>query len=465
MIEKLEELVNLGVTHVEMMPVAEFSGNCGWGYDGVDLFAPHHAYGGPRGLKLLVDACHARGLAVILDVVYNHVGPSGNYLGRYGPYFTDHFSTPWGPAVNLDGRGSDEVRRFFCDNALMWLRDYHFDGLRLDAVHAFVDSSTIPFLEQLCGEVREFAARSGRPCLIIAENDRNDPRPLWPVGRGGFQLDAQWNDDFHHSLHGILTGEKTGYYSDFGTLADFTKAFRQAYVYDGGYSAFRGRRQGRETTGLAGHQFVVYSQNHDQVGNRAQGERSSRLMNPGRLKIGAALVLLSPFIPLIFQGEEWGASTPFLYFTDHQEAGLAAAVRDGRRREFSHQGALAEPAPDPQARETFERSKLNWAERGASVHAELFNWYRELIRLRRAESALTDPTLAESRTSQDEARRWIVIHRGPVTIACNLADQPQRVPLPAGLRRLLLASAAGLRLTRLGVHLPSDSVAILKRAA
>jgi maltooligosyltrehalose trehalohydrolase len=315
-IDKLDHLAELGVTHVELMPVAEFSGSRGWGYDGVDLFAPHHAYGGPEKLKRLIDACHARGLAVILDVVYNHLGPAGNYLSRFGPYFTDRYATPWGQAVNFDDAGSDQVRRFVCDNALMWLRDYHFDALRIDAVHAIYDSSALHILEQLAAEVAALAAQSARHLALIAESDLNDPRIVRPRAVGGYGIDAQWSDDFHHALHTVLTGERSGYYADFGTLADLAKALERAFVYDGRYSRFRRRAHGRSREGLSGHNFLGYLQNHDQVGNRARGERSSDLMSVGRLKIAAALVMTAPFIPLLFQGEEWGASAPFLYFTD-----------------------------------------------------------------------------------------------------------------------------------------------------
>ena len=294
-IGKLDHLVELGVTHVQLMPVNDFPGGHGWGYDGVDLFAPRHAYGGPDGLRRLVDVCHARRLAVLLDVVYNHFGPSGNYLARYAPYFTRRHITPWGDAVNFDGPDSDEVRRFFCDNALHWLRDYHVDGLRLDAVHTIVDASAQPFLEQLGREVKELESRLGRSLVVIPESDLNDPRLLWPHERGGFNLDAQWSDDLHHALHTVLTGERTGYYADFGTLADLAKALRNAYVYDGRYSRYRRRHHGRPPTGLSGHRFLGYLQNHDQVGNRARGERLSQLVSLGRLKIGAALVMTSGF--------------------------------------------------------------------------------------------------------------------------------------------------------------------------
>jgi maltooligosyltrehalose trehalohydrolase len=309
-IERLDHVVELGITHVELMPIAEFSGMWGWGYDGADLYAPHHTYGGPEGLKLLVNACHAKGLAVLLDVVYNHIGPAGNYLERCGPYFTNRHHTPWGQVVNLDGPGSDEVRRFFCDNALMWLRDYHLDGLRLDAVHALMDTSAVHFLEQLAAEVQTLEAHLGRHLVLIAESDLNDPRVVRPSEIGGYGLAAQWSDDFHHALHSVLTGERAGYYGDFGAPADLAQALTKAFVYDGRYSTFRQRRHGRPATGLSGYRFLGYLQNHDQIGNRAKGDRSSHLISTGRLEIAAALVLTSPFVPLLFHGEEWGASTP-----------------------------------------------------------------------------------------------------------------------------------------------------------
>jgi len=461
-INQLGHLTQLGVTHVELMPVNEFPGSRGWGYDGVDLFAPHHAYGGPDALKRLVNACHGRGLAVLLDVVYNHLGPSGNYLGQFAPYFNSRYSTPWGPALNFDGPHSDEVRRFFCDNALMWLRDYHFDGLRLDAVHAICDTSAVPFLEQLGAEVRDLGARSGRPLAVIAESDLNDPRLLWLVERGGFGLAAQWSDDFHHALHSRLTGERGGYYADFGSLADLATAFRQAYVYDGRYSVHRHRRHGRAPTGLDGHRFLAYAQNHDQVGNRAQGERLSQLVSLGRLQIAAALVLTSPFVPLLFQGEEWGARTPFLFFSEHSEPALAQATRDGRRREFAAFGWKAEEIPDPQATDTFLRSKLNWSEREQGWHGALLDWHRRLIRLRHAEPALSDGRLDRITTRFDEAARWLVVERGPISVACDFSPHTQKVPLRAGSHSRLMVSEEAIELTITSVVLPPDSVAVLK---
>ncbi|MBD3336107.1 MAG: malto-oligosyltrehalose trehalohydrolase [Candidatus Eisenbacteria bacterium] len=466
--ERLDDLVQLGVTHVELMPVAEFSGDRGWGYDGVDLYAAHHAYGGPEGLKQLVDACHQRGLAVLLDVVYNHLGPSGNYLERFGPYFTDRYQTPWGKAVNLDGPDSDEVRRFFIDNALMWLRDYHLDGLRIDAVHAIFDISAIHFLEQLAGEAKRLEASLGRPLLVIAESDLNDPRVVHRREAGGYGLDAQWNEDFHHALHALLTGEREGYYRDFGRVADVAKVLTGGLVYDGRYSEFRRRTHGRPATGLSGHRFVGCLQNHDQIGNRAVGDRIGHLISREELMIGAALVLTSPFVPMLFQGEEWGASTPFLYFTNHAEPELAEAVRRGRREEFAAFGWDPESIPDPQAEETFQRSKLNWDERSRSPHAGLLEWHRRLIALRKGLPELTDGALENVQVRFDEEARWLVVSRGAVTVACNLADEEKPVPVPgpAG-RRLLLASVPGVEAVEGRIALPGRAVCILgpERAA
>jgi len=461
-VEKLDHLVQLGVTHVELMPVAAFSGGHGWGYDGVHPFAPHQAYGGPDGLKQFVNACHARGLAVLLDVVYNHLGPSGNYLAKFAPYFNHRYHTPWGWAVNFDGADCGEVRRYFCDNALMWLRDYHFDGLRLDAVHAIFDQSARPFLEQLGDEVQQLARKTGRRLVVIPESDLNDPRLIWPHEHGGFALDAQWSDDFHHALHSVLTGETTGYYEDFGTLDDLAKALRQAYVYDGQHSKHRRRAHGRQPVGLTGPRFLGYAQNHDQIGNRARGERLSQLVSPGRQKIAAALVFTSPFVPMLFQGEEWGASTPFQYFTDHPEPDLAKAVREGRRKEFAAFGWKPEDVPDPQAGETFERSKLNWSELGMTSHTEMLDWHRQLIQLRHTEPALSDGRLDQVNVRSDESARWLALERGLITTVCNLADRAQAIPVRSGRHQLLLASATEVSASEGKVHLAPDTVVILK---
>jgi maltooligosyltrehalose trehalohydrolase len=466
-IAHLGHLADLGVDAIELLPVAEFSGPRGWGYDGVDLFAPHHAYGGPDGLKRLVDAAHGHGLGVVMDVVYNHLGPAGNYLPEFGPYFSERHQTNWGPAVNFDGPGSDEVRRFVIDNALMWLRDYHCDGLRLDAVHAIADDSATHILEELGAEVAALAANQGRPLFLVAESDLNDPRFVRGTDAGGYGLDAAWADEWHHALHATLTGDRSGYYEDFGPLPLLAKALRQAWVYDGTYSPYRRRVFGRSPAGLSGSQFVVCTQNHDQVGNRAEGERSGALMSDGRLRVAAALLLTSPFVPLLFQGEEWGASTPFQYFTSHEDPVLGRVVSRGRREEFAAFGWQPEKGereaggvPDPQDPATFEGSRLDWAEIGKERHAGLLAWYTELIALRRRVPALTDPRLGRVETACDGDLGWLVVRRGPVTVAVNLgvADWAFHAGPDA---ELLAASDPAVELTNRGLVLPPDTVAIV----
>ena len=458
-IEKLDYLVDLGVTHVELMPVNEFSGDWGWGYDGVDLYAPHHAYGTPEDLKQFVNACHANGLAVLLDVVYNHLGPIGNYLDQFGPYFTEAYRTPWGPAVNFDHAGSAEVRRFFIDNALMWLRDYHFDGLRLDAIHAIVDRSALHFLEALSAEVEALGYELGKHFVLIAESDLNDPRVVTSREAHGFGIHAQWSDDFHHALHAVLTGERNGYYEDFGSYAQLAKALKQAYVYDGIYSKYRDRLHGRPPVGLSGHRFLAYAQTHDQVGNRARGERLAHLVSPGRLKIAAALVLTSPFIPMLFQGEEFGASSPFQYFTHHDDPEIGRLVSEGRRNEFAAFGWDPEQIPDPQHPATFERSKLRWEELSCEPHASLLAWYKQLIALRRSSRALTDGRLERVQTTYDERAQWFVMRRENVEVICNFAPDRQAIPIfakPAN----VLCSAPEWHLRPGLIELPAESVAI-----
>jgi maltooligosyltrehalose trehalohydrolase len=413
---RLDHLLELGVDAVELMPVAEFAGDRGWGYDGVDLYAPHHAYGGPDGLKRLVDACHARGIAVLLDVVYNHLGPEGNHLSRFGPYFTDKYRTPWGPAVNFDDRGSDEVREFFVGNALMWLRDYHLDGLRLDAVHAIHDASATHILEELASRVR--AAYPDGSRVLVAESDLNDPRLVTPREAGGYGADAQWSDDLHHALHALLTGERAGYYRDFGSPEQLATALRQAYVYTGQRSEFRGRRHGRAHS-LPGGRFLAYAQNHDQVGNRADGTRLSALLPPARLRMAAALVLCSPFVPLLFMGEEWAASTPFLFFASHTDPDIARATTEGRIREFEPFGWDPQSVPDPQAPETFAASRLRWDELDEPEHAAMLAWYRALIRLRKETPDLRDLDLARTEVVADGGR--LEMRRGEVAVVCDLA--------------------------------------------
>jgi maltooligosyltrehalose trehalohydrolase len=454
----LDHLVDLGVDAVELLPVCEFSGDRGWGYDGADLFAPHHAYGGPDGLKRLVGACHGAGLGIVFDVVYNHLGPAGNYLGEFGPYFTDRHHTAWGDAVNMDGPGSDEVRRFVVDNALMWLRDYHGDGLRLDAVHAIVDTSACHILEQLAVEVDTLAAHVRKPLFLIAESDRNDPTLVRARAAGGYGLAAAWADEWHHSLHTALTGEHDGYYEDFGTGAILAKALRQAWVHDGTYSRRRGQVHGGPVTGLTGDRFVIATQTHDQVGNRATGERLAALTTEGRLKVSAALLLTAPFVPMLFMGEEWAASTPFMYFTDHADPALGRAVTEGRRREFAAFGWDPESVPDPQAVGTFERSVLRWDERHDGVHGRVLEWYRELLALRRRLPELADRSLDTVRADVDE-RGVIVVERGDrVIVVANLGTTEH--DFPVGDRHLALASDQAIRTHQRRVVLPVDTVAI-----
>ena len=459
-VERLSHLVELGVTTVELMPVAEFSGDHGWGYDGVDLFAPHHAYGGPVALKHFVDAAHSKGLAVVLDVVYNHLGPAGNYLGRFGPYFTDHYSTPWGDAVNFDGPGSDEIRRFFIDNALMWLAEYHFDGLRLDAVHAILDLSATHFLEQLADEVEVLVEQLGRPLFLIAESDLGDPRVVTGGTLGGYGIDAQWNDDFHHALHAALTGERSGYYVDFGSIEDVAKAMRDAFVYDGRYSSYRGRKHGRPATHLSSAHFLAYLQNHDQVGNRAVGDRSSASLSKDLVKVGAALVLMSPFVPMLFQGEEWGASTPFQYFTSHPDEELGQRVSAGRRREFAAFGWNPDDVPDPQDPATFLRSKLKWDELDEGPHSDLLEWHKRLLELRRATGGLGMGKMGDVETSFDEDQRWLSVRRAGMTIVANLSAALVEVPIEGDLGDALIWSPGEPQRSGDSLKLKPESVII-----
>jgi maltooligosyltrehalose trehalohydrolase len=430
--ERLGHLVDLGITHVELMPLASFPGRHGWGYDGVDLYAPLPAYGTPAELASFIDACHERALGVLLDVVYNHLGPDGNYLGCYGPYFTDRVKTAWGEALNYDGASSDEVRRFVIDNALMWLRDYGFDGLRLDAVHAIFCFEATHILEELAAAVRRLGIESDRDLVLIAESDLNDPRLVYSPARGGFGLDAHWVDDFHHALHRYFTGESAGYYGDFQGLRDIAAALRQGYVYQGQYSAFRQRRHGRPPRGVTADQMVVCAQNHDQIGNRARGERLSMLLEVSQLKAIAALTLLSPFVPLLFQGEEWGATTPFLYFTDHQDPELGRLIAEGRAREFES-FTWAGEIPNPQAPATFERSKLAWAELAEPRHADLLKWHRRLI-------ALRSDRYGRARANVKFDADWLRFECAGILAVFNFAADAQRIPMPKGEWELMLDS-------------------------
>lgn len=460
-IGNLEHLKNLGITHIELLPVASFAGNHGWGYDGVSLFAVHQPYGGPDALKRFVNAAHQAGLAVLLDVVYNHFGPAGNYTGKFGPYVTESHHTPWGGAVNLEDAHSHEVRRFFCDNALMWMRDFHMDGLRLDAVHAYIDRSAIHFLEQLTSETRALEAAIGRPLVLIAESDLNDPRIVTARDAGGFGLDAQWSDDFHHALFAALVREpQGGYYEDFGAIAQLAKSLEETFVYDGIYAKHRKRAHGKRAAHLPQSRFLGYIQNHDQVGNRAQGERIDVSVGFDRAKIAAGLVLTAPFVPMIFQGEEWAASTPFQYFADHQDPELARAVSHGRRNEFAAFGWDPESIPDPECRETFLRSRLNWDEVSSGRHAAMLQWYRDLISLRKATPALNDSEPGHTRVTFDEAQRWLIVKRGSVQILCNLASQPHQFNVPQS-ANVALASREGTQAAKGKIELPPDTLAIV----
>ena len=452
-IDHLDDLVDLGVDAVEVMPVAEFAGDRGWGYDGVDLFAPHHAYGGPEGFHRFVDACHQRGLGVVLDVVYNHLGPAGNHLATFGPYFTDRHPTNWGQGVNVDGPWSDDVRAWIVGNARHWFVDHHVDGLRLDAVHAITDDSAVHVLEQLAAAVDALETDLGRRLWLIAESDRNDPRYVRPVRAGGYGLDSAWADEWHHALHAALTGETSGYYEDFGSLDDLAIALRQAWVYAGRWSPHRLRTHGRSPAGLPPEAFVVCAQNHDQIGNRAVGERLCHLVSPGRQRVAAALLLTSPFVPLLFQGEEWAASTPFLYFTDH-EPDLGRAVTEGRRREFAAFDWDPEQIPDPQSPQTHRRSVLRWDERHRPAHSSMLEWYRALITLRHETPAITDPACP---TDVEVDGRVLVVRRGPVTVVVNLGA----VPATVGVAGEVVAAADADRDGR-QVQVRPDGVAVLR---
>ena len=463
-IQHLSHLTRLGVGMIEVMPVAEFSGNRGWGYDGVDLFAPHHAYGGPAGFKRLVDACHAIGLGVLLDVVYNHLGPAGNFLSEFGPYFSARHTTDWGAALNFDGPGSDEVRRLVIDNAQMWLRDYHVDGLRLDAVHAIFDQSPVHVLEQMQVEAEALGSEVRRSVSLLAESDLNDPRFVRPREVGGFGLEGVWSDDWHHALHTVLTGERTGYYEDFGTMEDLGKALRQAWVYDGRWSEHRQRTRGRKAHGVETHRHVVATQNHDQVGNRAAGDRLSSLVGEASLKAAAALLLTTQFTPMLFEGEEWGASTPFQYFTDHADPSLGGAVREGRRREFAAFGWDPQQIPDPQDLGTFERSKLRWEEIDDPMHRRMLDWYRALIALRRRLPVRREAAAHHVKVAVVEDQRRITFERDGLSVLVNLGEEDWTPSMPAG-SRVLLTSDAAIKAEAAGLCLPPATVAILQGLA
>lgn len=432
-IPRLAYLRELGVTAVEVMPVAESPGSRNWGYDGVDLYAPKSSYGGPAGLKKLVDACHREGLAVVLDVVYNHVGPEGNYLGEFAPYFTDRYRTPWGEAINYDGPESDGVRRFVVDNALYWLTEYHIDALRLDAVHGIFDFGARHILEELEDAFQSEAEALDRLAWVIAESDLNDVRVIKPGSEGGYGVDAQWNDDFHHSLYTTLTGDTHGYFVDFGRLQDLHKALAEGFVYDGRESFFRRRRHGSSSKNRPGQQFVVFIQNHDQIANALGGTRLSRILSVEQQKLAAAVLLSSPCIPLLFMGQEYGELAGFHYFTDHGDAALVEAVREGRRQEML--GITSgDEFFDPQDPLTFNRSRLDWCLKETAPHAGVLRFYRDLIAARKRFSCLGNCRKDLTEVQHDEQKRWLTLERGDPSglfalIACNFSRQEQVIPV------------------------------------
>lgn len=431
----LTELKDLGITAIELMPVAQFPGVRGWGYDVVYPFAVQASYGGPVELKRLVDSCHNLGISVVLDVVYNHLGQEGNYLADFGQYFSDYYKNPWGRALNFDGTCGDEVRRYFIENALYWLSQFHVDALRLDALHAIIDSSAQPFIEELAAKVEEVAPSLGRRAFLIGESDRNDARLVRPRNLGGFGLNAVWNDDFHHALHVALTGEQAGYYQDFNGLDHLCQAWNHGFVYRGQRSQYRKRRQGHSTTGLCNSAMVVFSQNHDQVGNRMLGDRLAGLVSFEYLKLAAALVLWSPYVPLLFMGEEYGEKAPFLFFVDYSEASNVSATREGRRREFASFGWKVEP-PDPQDEATFLQSKLDHDLKDRGRHAALLLFYREAIHLRRdvvRPMAAVDGLPCAEATAYESEQVLFVARTSPgdaIFIAANFAAERVALPLP-----------------------------------
>jgi maltooligosyltrehalose trehalohydrolase len=471
-IGRLDHLVDLGISHVELLPCNGFDGQRGWGYDGVAWYTVYEPYGGPDGLKRFVDACHARGLGVIMDVVYNHLGPAGNYLGEFGPYLTDKHTTPWGQAINLDAEGSDEVRRYIIDNALLWLDAFHCDGLRLDAVHALVDERATHLLEELAVAVDRLGARLVRPLFLVAESDLNDPKVVTERAAGGYGLDGQWCDDVHHAVWAALSGERQGYYADFGTWPVLAKAMTRAFVHDGTFSSFRGRRHGRPVNRelVPGWRFVTYLSDHDQVGNRAQGDRPSAALSPGRLRIGAALILLSPFTPMIFMGEEWGAGTPWQFFSDHA-GDLGEAVRQGRRAEFAGHGWDAAEVPDPQDPATRDASVLDWTEPTDSEkgHADLLGWYRTLIGLRRRWTELADGDLTAVRVDYDGSPDpgtpgWITVRRGDLILVCVTGPEATMVPVEGNPVEVLAASGP-FTFGPGGIEVPGEGVVVARLVA
>lgn len=461
-IGKLDHLVELGVTHVELLPVNGFNGVWNWGYDGVLWNTVHEAYGGPAAYQRFVDAAHAAGLAVIQDVVHNHLGPSGNYLPEFGPYLRDGSRNTWGFSLNLD---EPAVRRHLLDSALMWMRDYHVDGLRLDAVHALKDDAPVHILQELAEASDALSAHLGRPLTLIAESDLNDPRLILPREAGGYGLTAQWSDDWHHSLHVALTGETSGYYADFAALDAVPKTWTQGFFHDGTYSSFRGRDHGRPIPAqVPAWRLITFAQDHDQIGNRAAGDRLSQMLSFERLAVAAVLTLTAPGTPMLFMGEEWGASTPWQFFTSHPEPELGEATAAGRIEEFARMGWDRHLVPDPQDPETFRRSKLRWDEVAEGDHARLLALYRALARLRRERPELTDPAFASLAGEAVEVGggRVYRLHRGDLLVLVNLGDEPVRFE---GTEEILLATDAATAVVEGSLALPRDSAAVVVTSA
>jgi maltooligosyltrehalose trehalohydrolase len=458
-IERLDHLVDLGVTFVEVLPVNDFNGVHNWGYDGVLWYAVHEAYGGPAAYQRFVDACHARGLAVIQDVVYNHLGPSGNYLPEYGPYLRDAERNTWGSSVDLD---EPEVRRYILENAVMWLRDHHVDGLRLDAVHALKDSSPKHILQELSEAADALSAHVGRPLTLIAESDLNDAMLVSPREADGYGLTAQWSDDYHHALHVAVTGETTGYYADFAPLSALVKVATKGFFHDGTWSSFRGRNHGHPIDPrIPMSRLVTFGQDHDQIGNRAAGDRLSQTLDEGGLRIAAVLTLLSPFTPMLFMGEEWAASTPWQFFTSHPEPELGRATAEGRLAEFTAMGWDESVVPDPQDPQTFERSKLRWAEIDEGRHGRMLELYRDLLALRGRFGQFTDPSFASVEASADEDARWFRMSRGDVVVLVNLAERAQELPVPQN-AEVLLSTDAGNGLGGLTASIAPRSAVVVR---
>ena len=460
---RLDHLRGIGVDFVELLPVNAFNGTHNWGYDGVPWSAVHEPYGGPAAYQRFVDGCHAAGLGVIQDVVYNHFGPTGNYLPMFGPYLKSGANT-WGDLVNLDAAGSAEVRRYILDNVRMWLSDYHVDGLRLDAVHALSDGSEVHLLEEMAIEVAALSAHQRRPLTLIAESDLNDPLLVTPREARGYGLDAQWSDDFHHAVHVALTRETAGYYADFEPLAALAKVCEKGFFHDGTFSSFRGRDHGVaiDTAAMPTWRLVVCSQNHDQIGNRAVGDRITETLDDDQLACAALLTMAGPFTPMLFQGEEWAASTPFQFFTSHPEPELGRATAEGRIAEFERMGWDPAVVPDPQDPETFLRSRLDWSEPDGGRHARMLDTYRRRAALRRSRPELTDPAFGSVACEVDEDSRVFRMRRGPLLVVVNFGDQPATVDLD-GPADLLFETGGGVEVAATGrVTLPAHAGALVE---